>query len=224
MSPWRLLRRGTCAAGIAVAVYGVALRPWHLRWGATEDEVRRTLPGDELVATPMVAATRAITIECPPDEVWPWLVQQGYGRAGWYAYRIDNAWRPSPDYVVPEWQHLAVGDVLQTDARSGFTVTELESNHYWVGVIDGERGRISAVQYLEPRADGTTRLVQRVRAYFAPTLGALAFWVAFDLGDFVFMRKQLLGIKRRAEAAATREDLVPGGGGERTRMSRSFRR
>ena len=84
-------RRAFAGTGWAIAAYGVAVRPWHLRWGATEDEVRRPLPGDALVTTPLVAATRAITIAAPPEEVWPWLVQQGYGRAGWYSYWVDNS-------------------------------------------------------------------------------------------------------------------------------------
>jgi len=64
--------------------------------------VPRHLPGDDLVGTPIVAGTRAITIDAPPELVWPWLIQQGFGRAGWYSYRIDNAWRPSPERIVPE--------------------------------------------------------------------------------------------------------------------------
>lgn len=197
-------RRTAAGAGWAIALYGVVVRPWHLRWGATEDEVRRALPGDHLVATPVVAATRAITIDCPPAEVWPWLVQQGYGRAGWYSYWVDNDLRPSPDRIVPELQHLAVGDVLRTGASGGFTVTELEDGHHWVGLIDGELGRISVTQVVEPTARGSTRLVIRVRAHFARRLAAQAFWLAFDPGDFVFMRREMLGIKHRAERLATR--------------------
>lgn len=182
-----------------VTAYGLLLRPWHLRWGATEEEVRRRLPGDDVVGTPIVAATRAITIAAAPEQVWPWLVQQGYGRAGWYAYRIDNAWRRSPDRIVPGLQHLAVGDVLGLDKNGGFTVTALQENRYWVGVADFPQSHISVVQFLEPAGSGKTRLITRLRAYFAPLPHVWAFWVAFDLGDFLFMRKQMRGIKQRAE-------------------------
>jgi hypothetical protein len=200
-------RRALMGTGWAIAAYGVAVRPWHLRWGATEDEVRRPLPGDGLVTTPIVAATRAITIAAPPDRVWPWLVQEGYGRAGWYSYWVDNSWRPSPNRIVPELQHLAVGDVLRTDKSGGFTVTELEPGHHWVGLIDGELGRISVVQLVEPtgpgpgqgQGEGAARLVIRVRAHFAAVPAAWAFWLAFDPGDFVMMRRELIGIKHRAE-------------------------
>lgn len=190
-------------AGWAVAVYGTVVRPWHLRWGATEEEVRRPLPGDELVATPLVAGTRAITIGTSPERVWPWLVQQGYGRAGWYSYWVDNALRPSPDRIVPELQQIAVGDVLRTAKQGGFTVVALDDGHYWVGLITSEFGQISVVQLVEPTAADATRLLIRFRASFAPRLAAWAFWLAFDPGDFLFMRREMLGIKRRAERSRT---------------------
>ncbi len=182
-----------------MAAYGIVVRPWHLRWGATEKEARRSLPGDELVATPIVAGTRAITIDCPPQAVWPWLVQQGYGRAGWYSYWIDNAWRPSPDRIVPELQHLVVGDVLKTAKEGGFTVKEVDPGRFWVGLIDGDLGQVSVAQFLEPTGENATRLVIRFRASFAHRLASWAFWLAFDPGDFIFMRREMLGIKRRAE-------------------------
>ncbi|HYB37348.1 MAG TPA: hypothetical protein VEF72_17440 [Mycobacterium sp.] len=160
----------------------------------------RHLPGDDLVGTPIVAGTRAITIDAPPELVWPWLIQQGFGRAGWYSYRIDNAWRPSPERIVPELQHLSVGDVLGSDESSGFTITALEENHHWVEVIDTPGSHISVVQFLEPiPMQKGIRLIIRFRAYFAPTLRSWAFWLAFDVGDFLFMRKEMQGIKRRAE-------------------------
>lgn len=199
MSRGRRAGRVVASAGWLVATYGLLVRPWHLRWGATEDEVRRPLPGDDLVPTPIVAATRAITIGGPSEQVWPWLVQQGYGRAGWYSYWIDNDFRPSPDRIVPELQHLEVGDLIRTGRDGGFTVKAVEKGRYWVGLIEGELGQISVVQHLEPLGGGKTRLVIRVRASFALRPAAWAFWIAFDAGDFVMMRKEMLGIKRRAE-------------------------
>jgi hypothetical protein len=81
--------------------------------GATAEEAVRPLPGDHVVAKADYLATRAITINAPPQDVWPWLVQIGSGRAGWYTYdRLDNAGVPSAIEIVPDLQHLQVGDVV----------------------------------------------------------------------------------------------------------------
>ena len=81
-------------AGAATAALVLALRlyrPWHLRWGSTDEEVHSELPGDEVVPDPTFAATRAITVNAPPERVWPWIAQMGFGRAGWYSYDLlDN--------------------------------------------------------------------------------------------------------------------------------------
>ena len=71
------------AAGAgALAAYVLGVRPWHIRWGATDEELSEKLPGDELVEHPNVSATHAITIDAPVEEVWPWLVQMGGDRGG----------------------------------------------------------------------------------------------------------------------------------------------
>lgn len=75
-------------AGLVLIVYLLWARPYQLRWGATNDEVARPMPGDELDPTPTFLANRAITINGTPQEIWPWLLQMGYGRAGYYGYDI----------------------------------------------------------------------------------------------------------------------------------------
>jgi hypothetical protein len=86
-------------------------RHWHLRWGATDAEVTAAMPGDELVPNPSFSATRAITIQAPPELVWPWIMQLGTGRAGFYSYDLfDNAARPSADEILPHLQQTQVGD------------------------------------------------------------------------------------------------------------------
>ena len=96
-----------------LAAYTRLVRPWALHWGATKEEAARPLPGDELVAKADYVATRAITIDAPPRDVWPWLVQIDSGRAGWYSYdRLDNAGVPSATEIIPELQRLAVGDLI----------------------------------------------------------------------------------------------------------------
>src|SRR4051812_23088582 len=75
------------AAGVAAAaVYALLVRPWHLRWGATDEEAGEPLPGDDLRSDANVVATHAITIDAPAADVWPWLVQIGRGRGGFYSY------------------------------------------------------------------------------------------------------------------------------------------
>lgn len=191
------------AAALLHLGYSWFMRPWHLQWGASADEVRRPMPGDELVPHPTVCATRGITIDAPSEDVWPWLVQMGaYTRAGWYSYdRFDNAGRPSADRIIPELQTLRVGDVMLTSPETGFVVRAIQSGRSIVLDIDHDGSRITSVPLVSPTLDGRTRLVFRVRAYFRP--GHRLFGLAFDLGDFIFMRRQMIGIKRRAEALST---------------------
>jgi len=97
----------------AVPIWTVtpALRPWHMHWGATPAEIGAVMPGDDIVADAQFNATRAVTIDAPPDEVWPWIVQVGYGRAGFYTYDlVDNGGVPSADAIVDELQRVEVGD------------------------------------------------------------------------------------------------------------------
>ena len=101
------------AASTAAVAYIRYIRPWQLAWGATPEEVTRRLPSDALVRKPTFDATRAITLDAPPEQVWPWLVQMGLTRAGWYSYDLlDNLGRPSARRIVPELQGLAPGDIV----------------------------------------------------------------------------------------------------------------
>lgn len=179
--------------------YSWLVRPWHLEWGATREEVRRPMPGDDLVPHPTSCATRGITIGAPPEAVWPWLVQMGaYTRAGWYSYdRIDNAGVPSATEIVPELQDLHVGDLMLTSRTEGFVVRAIDPGRSLVLDIHRAGSRITSVPMLSPLPNGRTRLVFRVRAYFRPRHRPFA--LLFDFGDFLFMRKQMQGIKARAE-------------------------
>ena len=101
-------------AVLAAAVYGLALRPRLVRWGASDEEVDGPYPGRELVPDGTRASTMAMTVYAPPAQVWPWLVQMGWDRAGWYSWdRLDNGGRPSAQELHPEWQNLSVGDYLK---------------------------------------------------------------------------------------------------------------
>src|SRR5918994_197271 len=123
---------GVAASAAAIErLYRRYLRAWVLTWGATAEEAARRLPGDELLEAADIVATRAIGIDAPPSAVWPWLVQMGPGRAGAYTYDwIENLFglnMHSADDIVPEWQELAVGDVLRSrEDRPGMRVEILE--------------------------------------------------------------------------------------------------
>ena len=110
-------------------------RPWHLRWGATDEEVHGPMPGDELVPTASLNATRAITIDAPPELVWPWIVQMGYRRAGFYTYALlDNAGFDSADRILAEYQPPKVGDWMpmakQVNETTAFRVKAFELNKW----------------------------------------------------------------------------------------------
>lgn len=208
---FKQLRRGLATWGAMAAVaYVLFIRPWHLRWGATDEEVQRPMPGDDQVPNPFVTATRAVTIDAPPEQVWPWLVQMGYRRAGWYAFdRFDNDNIPSAEAIIPALQHLDIGQVI---GEEGLAVQAIEPNrllllafHYpkteWV-LKQGLWPRFGDCSWsilLDPIDGGQrTRLVLRMR--YGCRLGLhVLYWPLFEPADFLSERKMLLGIKRRAE-------------------------
>jgi len=188
---------------LAGALFFALYRPWQLKWGATRDEIDRIMPGDEIVPRAMFNATRAVTIDANPEAIWPWLVQIGFGRAGWYSYDLfDNFGRHSSTRIMPDLQHIEVGDLvpLGPGSDSGMRVYGLEPN---VWLLWWER-KIQCTTWawaLDPQPDGRTRLITRVRARPSWRHPTTALWLVLtELADFPMMRKCLLGIKHRAEA------------------------
>jgi hypothetical protein len=190
--------------GLAISMLGVMtvlgayrlwVQPWQHRWGATDQEVHRAMPGDDLLPD-AASTTRVISIAASAEQVWPWLVQLGHGRGGWYSYDwIDNDGRPSADRIVPELQQLQVGDQILMLPEMGPRVREVEPNRYFVAG-DQEAGVWSLALY--PAASGC-RLVSRWRVSW-PLTPATAFWILLsDPGAFIMERKMLKGIKARAE-------------------------
>jgi hypothetical protein len=183
------------------------LRHWHLRWGATDEEVAASMAGDDAVPRPSFSATRAITIDAPPEAVWPWIVQVGFGRAGFYSYDLfDNACRPSAGEILPEHQDPDVGDWVPMAAKVNDTTA------FRVAAVDPVRSLLwqkpgsTWAWTLTPTAGGrTTRLVTRLKAVYpwraSPALAFLTL-ILFEHGDFPMMRKMLFGIKARAERSA----------------------
>ena len=200
-----------------VAVYAFIFRPWHLTRGATKDEVQCSLPGDELVPNPRFVWNQAITIHAPAAEVWPWLVQIGNQRAGWYSWdRIHRLLGVagsvqyedrSADQIIPELQNLQVGDVIrmmpEDTGMPGYAVVSIEPDRALVTHIDDKNGA-SWVWVLDPIDAETTRLIARFRQKWEPGLMGLTFWIADELGSLAMQPKTLSGIKERAEAVAGR--------------------
>ena len=122
----------------AVVTWFAYLRPLRDRWGIAPDETERTLPGDDLVPDATLVETRGITIDAPPAQVWPWLVQMGYGRGGWYSYdQMDNDAR-SADRIMPEFQGLSVGDLMPTWPGGGFRVADMEAEQSMSLYLDSQ--------------------------------------------------------------------------------------
>jgi hypothetical protein len=159
------------------------------------------MPGDQFAPHPIFNATRAVTIDAPPEAVWPWLVQIGYRRAGWYSNLdwFDNAGVPSAERIVPELQGLTVGDPMPIWEGVTQTVEGMEPGRYLLTASD----RLQPDTWLWaliPTASGQTRLLWRMRnATYDWTSPFVVAQLATDLGDFVFVRNILLGIKERAE-------------------------
>jgi proline iminopeptidase len=220
------MRKTTIAAGVAVGGLAVALasRFALLNAGATCEERHRAMPGDDVVPDARSSSTMAVTIDAPPAAVWPWLVQMGCDRAGFYAWdRLDNGGRPSADTIHPEWQKLEIGDRIMCtpSGEMWLEVVELEPEQTLVlrGTFDlrqrrsftGEpSGRHSTGTWtftLEPTDDGArTRLVARGRVTGKPWLPIAAMNLVFwDPAHFVMQRRQFHNLRLRAERTALAE-------------------
>ena len=107
-------------------LYWFPLRRWFARWGTTPDDLTRGMAGDNVIVNPTHSATHAVTVNAPPEDIWPWLVQMGYQRGGLYSYDwLDRLFgfldRPSANRVLPEFQHLSVGDKVRLGPRRSRT-------------------------------------------------------------------------------------------------------
>lgn len=201
----------------------LALHELGRRWGATRGEVRGPMAGDDIVPHAKGQTTHAITIDAAVEEVWPWLVQMGYHRAGWYTYpwvdrylwHIDN---PSATRIIPELQDLSVGDIVP-DGEPGtafYRVAVIDAPHTLVlhstsHVPQPLRGRMTVdwtwTYELREVDARTTRFVLRVRATFTPWWVRLIYDGMIVPSDFVMARSMLHGVARRAEGRPSRADL-----------------
>ena len=195
-----------------------------LEVGATDEEVRKSLPGDELVPHPSLESTRALTIQAPVKEVWRWLVQLGQDRGGFYSYdRLENlagADIHNVERIVPEMQHLKVGDFVPmapvewSVPTGGFTVVRIEPEQAivwrqgWPEDLENLRspsdapGRGTWAFVLEKVDEGTTRLILRERSGHKPHMRDVVFnYLFMERQHFIMERRMLKGIKERAERA-----------------------
>jgi PPOX class probable F420-dependent enzyme len=165
-------------------------------------EAERSLPGDELVADAKIGWTHAITIGARPAAIWPWLVQMGCRRAGWYSYDgLDNAGVPSADRILPQFQQVQVGDILPMTptAEDRFVVRAVEPQRALV--LGDAAGSMSWAFVLEPVGATGTRLITRSRGAYDRLALGLLLKVVWHPVHFGMQRRQLLNLKRLVEAA-----------------------
>jgi hypothetical protein len=208
----RQVTRVTVVGG-ALAACVLLTRPRQLTWGATGLEADQPLPGDHLIASADLTATRAITICASAGQVWPWIAQLGQGRGGLYSYdfleNLVGCDMHSADRVVPEWQDVAVGDEIRLAPEVGLAVAVLEPGRSLVlrgGIPMGKAAPpydFTWAFVLQGAPDETTRLLVRERyAYTRPLARLLVEPV--ELVSFAMSRKMLRGIKERAERTVSR--------------------
>jgi hypothetical protein len=202
---------GVSATGIAAASYILFARPRHLQWGTSAQERDASLPGDDLIVSPDLTATRAITIRASAGQVWPWIAQLGQGRGGFYSYdfleNLVGCNIHSADRVVPGWQDIKIGDKVKLTPAVGLDVAALEARRSLVlrgGVPIGNASPpydFTWAWVLRDEPDGTSRLLVRERYdYTRP-------WARFivepaEAVSFIMSQKMLRGIRDRAEQAA----------------------
>ena len=186
-------------------LYWFPIRRWFSRWGTTDQDVTRVMPGDAVIVNPTHSATHAVTVDAPPEDIWPWLLQMGYQRGGLYSIDwLDRLFgfldRPSATHVLPEFQHLAVGDTIPLGPRERLTVVVLDPCRTLV-LSYNAHGFEWVWQFgLYAIDEKRTRLVTRGTERYKESLGAWVFMRVMEPAAFIMTRQMLLGVKQRAEA------------------------
>jgi hypothetical protein len=200
-------------------VYVFAVRPWHTRWGATHLDVISRLPGDAVSPRAAAQITHVVNIQAPPEAIWPWLMQLGQERGGFYSYTFVENFigcdMQNTKRIVPEWQHRTVGDTVwfatpkhfKGQARMVVAVVDapralvLSSAADWKRRQALDEGLDATWEFaLQPKPGGATRLIARTRTEAYPTAWKrfvnFMFW---EPAHFIMERKMLLTIKELAE-------------------------
>ena len=219
------------ALRVAGALLTPMLRGRRARWGASEAELARRYPGDELVPEPKWGWTHAVTIRAPAAEVWPWVVQMGQGRGGFYSYqRLENLVGcdiHNADRILPEFEDLEAGDGIRLHpdvpplpvavvepgrAIVIHALSDTSSGEPFQPAEGGAEGPPESYSnmiwtfFLEEQGDGTTRLISRTAYDYSSGLGQSLMYGPALVGSIghVMDCKMLLGIKARVEAGAGR--------------------
>jgi hypothetical protein len=206
---------------LALVAYDILVRPWMLDWGSTQEERGQQLPGDDIVESVMSHHTRAVTINAPPEAVWPWLIQIGDHRAGFYSYDwIERFVFPGTVHYIerthsatrihPQLQHPQVGDRINTGSVGRFAIgqplTILEPNRAlvigtWAFILEPlpyNRTRL----LVRERDSGWIRLLTPRRSGLLRAAGSIIDYVIAEPLHFAMTRKMMLGLKQRAETLA----------------------
>ena len=205
----QLITNNMAAIGIILIlllIYFLIIRPWHLKWGATTKEVNLDLPGDEIVRKPSFNATRAISISASPEEIWKWIIQIGSKRAGWYSIDwIDNGGTPSTFEIIPKFQKIEIGQYIPftPDQKNGMWVNDFKINNFilWTDKV----GNATWLWYLYLNEHSETRLLTRLRTRYTWKSIWIIYYLIYDIGDIIMMKKCMKGIKQRAESTAAQQ-------------------
>ena len=189
-----------------VVLYWFPIRRWMNQWGATPSDIARVMAGDSLLPDYTYSGTTAVVVNARPEHIWPWLVQIGYQRGGLYSYDwLDRLFgyldRPSATRILPEFQHLAVGDHIPVGRGPSWPVAVVEADRALVLDMRKMVGGLDWVwQFgLFPIDETRTRLISRSRVR-AQAASARLLTHAIEPAGFVMTRGMLLGLKKRAEA------------------------
>ena len=188
---------------LVLTIYWWIARPYQLHWGASPEEITRTMPGDELTVSPTFLATRAITINAKPDQIWPWLMQMGYNRAGFYGYDLienqgSSSGMKSAEIILPEFQQFKPGDEVPISAVASMVFHAIEPEQYLIWT--GKEGIGNFTWALYPVDRTHTRLISRIGwSHHMSPVGILALDVFTEFADHLAVRKILQGIKGRVE-------------------------
>lgn len=181
-------------------IFKFTVRPWLLTWGASANEVELVLPGDSILANPSYIATRAITIDVKPREIYPWLIQMGYGKAGFYGFDwFNNGFKSSSVDLMPKYQNIKLGDTIPNIFGLDFQVVDFAKDTFIVWKDLKDNTESTWTWMLVPVGKRETRLISRLKVNYNVLSPKILMNLGFEITDLPITRKTLNGIKQRAE-------------------------